>query len=415
MLPPNKSQIAKKSQQNKQPKKAAKRSVMRKEVLRAPVAVSSIQRFSAPRLITSGQKTIVRHSEFIGTALVSATTFKLLGNSASTPGYDGNPGSELMFPWLASTANNFEKYRFNRLEIRVGTMASTAVPGRVYASWDYDYDDPVPNSNVQMCNNATFASGPAWSDLTIKIDCAKAFSDDKYKFVARSSRVDPEPRTTFCGYFLVATEAVPIGTQFSLNVDYEVELVTPCLDLVVPTIQAGLTVTAPATGANVSQVPRFVSGTGATGLAVAIPGVNAVPQLTLGTAVDESTSGIASALDLGNNVRGLVNILHTCSEPGKTPATLMLTETADMTFFDGAGIVLGTMAPNMTSLRATANTGANPPSAVNTAASDLRTTISLDLLALKTLYPTVKYLIPVLYNTAVRAAGLKSTSWSYQS
>lgn len=65
-----------------------------------------------------------------------------------------NPGQSAVFPWLASMAKNFEKYRFEYLEFyyrpRVSGFAAAGQRGQVIMSFDYDAADPPPTDKQQM-------------------------------------------------------------------------------------------------------------------------------------------------------------------------------------------------------------------------------------------------------------------------
>ncbi len=49
--------------------------------------------------------------ECIGNVSGNSTNFLLLGNSAYVPGYDINPTSAMLFPWLSQVSKSFEKYK----------------------------------------------------------------------------------------------------------------------------------------------------------------------------------------------------------------------------------------------------------------------------------------------------------------
>lgn len=65
-----------------------------------------------------------------------------------------NPGQSTVFPWLASMAKNFEKYRFEYLEFyyrpRVSGFAAAGQRGQVIMSFDYDAADSPPTDKQQM-------------------------------------------------------------------------------------------------------------------------------------------------------------------------------------------------------------------------------------------------------------------------
>lgn len=182
----------------------------------------------SPKFSSTKGGHVIRNREMVGT-LTSTTTgvFSPLGSSALTPGYDINPGNELLFPWLSIQALGWEKYRFKSLSFEVRPGNPSTISGRIYAMVDYDYDDAVPSSPIQMAQSYGLISSDVWQPFVLSVDMQKLNSDMPQRFITNNTRSEVEPRTAYAGYLFLATNGCTTACVFDLFVQYEVELFTP--------------------------------------------------------------------------------------------------------------------------------------------------------------------------------------------
>lgn len=57
-----------------------------------------------------------------------------------------SPTNKNMYPWLASIAAGYEKYRFKRLSFMFRSTAATTASGLAYLAIDYDPGDAPTNT-----------------------------------------------------------------------------------------------------------------------------------------------------------------------------------------------------------------------------------------------------------------------------
>jgi hypothetical protein len=167
----------------------------------------------------------------VSSGALPANTFEVLAKMTTAPGYgDACPGNSLSFPWLSQIASNFEKYKFHKLTYHLFPSASSSQSGRVYASFDYDYDDFVPATITEMmCGESTIESS-CWTPFSVSVDIRTLNRDQPYRFVSTQTRNNfIEPRTSYAGFLVIAT-IVPTPLSWDLYVEYDVELDGPTLE-----------------------------------------------------------------------------------------------------------------------------------------------------------------------------------------
>jgi hypothetical protein len=139
-----------------------------------------------------------------------------------------NPGLTSLFPWLASIANNFESYCFNKLGFEYRTEASSNTTGKVILTTDYDASDPLPASKQTQLQERAKADDACWQNFSLELD-----SPDLKKLPQRYIRSAGQPANTDIKMYDVGN--LIIGTQGEANtnvigelyVHYDVDLITP--------------------------------------------------------------------------------------------------------------------------------------------------------------------------------------------
>lgn len=213
-------------------RKAPKTRTARKDS-RAGVVKTVVQPFQGMVMGSSlpsfnGKDTVrIAHREAVSSLrAVTLGDFAMMPQVGQSPGWDIAPGNPVLFPWLSNIALNYEQYHFHRLTFTLISAQGANQAGRVYMAVDYDWDDEVATTFADMMNNRTAVEGPVWSTLSLSCD-PQAMHEDKYfKYTMNTVREAPEPRTTFCGFLMIATN-VAINFTWDLIVEYDVEFRTP--------------------------------------------------------------------------------------------------------------------------------------------------------------------------------------------
>lgn len=99
----------------------------------------------------------IRQSERIATITASASAGDFKVDS-----FPINPASEVTFPWLASIANLFDRYKFHELKFRYVNNVSAMTDGNVTIAVDFDALDSAPTDSVGMSQLAKFTTFSPW-------------------------------------------------------------------------------------------------------------------------------------------------------------------------------------------------------------------------------------------------------------
>lgn len=330
----------------------------------------------------------VVHREAVASIRNTITSnFAMLPQVGQSPGWDIAPGNPVLFPWLSNIAVNYEQYHFHRLVFHLISGQAANQAGRVYMAVDYDWDDEVATTFAEMMNSQSATEGMAWHHLQLRCD-PKAMHEDKYfKFTKDNVREAPEPRTTYSGFLMIATN-VPAVYSWDLMVEYDVEFRTP-QGSGVPRYIQGSTVTGP-----------MMIGTNNSGQTVVVPPVP--DQLGLArVAVPNSTVhaglalGGAHALDLNAIKEGIIGTSVQLSQANLSPASAFATTLPNCLNFlcyDAGWTLVGdTVAAGVTSQLAPYN-----PSSVATPGQPMIATSDLSSLFVRSVYSAARYLVPLI-------------------
>jgi len=184
-------------------------------------AYSSGQRSSAPVVQATRDQCRVVHRELLASVTGSAayTVQRTLAM---------NPGLAASFPWLSTQAQNWERYRFNRLRFCYYTRTGSNVPGFVLLIPDYDASDAQPASEQIASTYEDVAEDAPWKDIECFCRPAAMHAIGPTKFVRSGAlAANQDVKTYDAGNFFLATidgTAVPWG---KLWVEYDVTLFTP--------------------------------------------------------------------------------------------------------------------------------------------------------------------------------------------
>lgn len=320
--------------------------------------------------------------------------FELISPSDAFPGFDLNPGNPLLFPWLANVSHSFEKYQFQYVELCLVPGNATTSTGRHYLSFDYDWEDPVATTAVDMMTNLTAASGSMWEPLKIKLDI-KRLNEIPWRFVSDATRVEDAKRLIYAGYFMVAGDLVD-DSVFDLKIKYKVALSNPCLPVpsTVPEISNPETLGA-GQREGFPQLPR------ASGLNPGIIGID-LPVLA-GISAPTGAVG-ASAYFAPSQIKSIQLVVED-AKSGSTPSSYAEDTTLGVRFFDKTGTevgilynmiaALGTAARSMLVMSGIAD---NTTWSVNGGLNRRIARIVMD--EVMRAFPATAYIVPYLISTA---------------
>lgn len=186
----------------------------------AYVATATAQKSNAPRMVNTGRNSRrIIHRELVssvnGSVAFTANRFAI------------NPGMASTFPWLASQADGWEQYRFNKLCFEFVTRCATSTVGSVILAPDYDPQDSDPVSESQVTSYQDAIENAPWRDQVCHLSPQAMFPMGPRKFI-RTSLVAGDARTYDAGNFYLCTvEEVGANAIGKLWVSYDVELFVP--------------------------------------------------------------------------------------------------------------------------------------------------------------------------------------------
>jgi hypothetical protein len=186
----------------------------------APAAFATTQRSGKPLFVRATfDRTRIVHRELI--QAVNGTT------SFTVSQFPLNPGLSITFPWLATQAVAWEKYRFNRLAFCYYTRAPTSTQGSFLHVPDYDAADPAPTTETIASTYNGAVEDAVWKDSCCELD-VKMFRELFIRTGALAQNLDIKTYDTgnFFSCTTDASSASPIG---KLWVEYDIELINPQL------------------------------------------------------------------------------------------------------------------------------------------------------------------------------------------
>jgi hypothetical protein len=398
----------KKSQKNK---KTKSRAVARTNV---PAAIGMTARtVSWPKETFS-----ISRREFVGTVSNGATTgFALTPLSAATPGYDFNPACANLFPWLSQIGAAFERFRFTKLKFDFIPSQSTSTAGRFYAAVDYDYDDAVATTKVQMMGNKTAVECAIWEPVAITCDAAELNRDQPYRYTSLTNRSNfVEPRTSYSGYLMCAFDTTVANCLYDLWAEYSITFTAPSMDngvtQYVPVSTAAMANTTVAAGT--TYAGQFLIGIPAPGTGpISYVTQSALPQLRLplgGVLLD-----VYRALDV-SQCKGQGKFSFFCDNTvaGYAPSGTLGTNGLDVSMgvFESVGTYLGlTSAPAVEALK---DSGCQVSTDLGVAGATTRFLQTFMVNKLAALYPAARYLAPFFQSATALGASVSGAGFKYE-
>ncbi len=189
----------------------------------APVAKSNTFSKREPRLVASGKRLVVSHSEIM---------FSLTGStSGAFYTLSMNPGNGDMFPWLSGIAQHYTYYRFIKLRFRYIPAVATSTAGTVAMAVDYDANStPIDNPAI-MATLASYQESPTWNGFLMEADPRYMHLNQPFKLVSGPGKIVETTSSTdfdvgnFSVYVVNQPSAVNCGRLF---VEYICELEAAC-------------------------------------------------------------------------------------------------------------------------------------------------------------------------------------------
>jgi len=389
----------------KQPTKMARSAKKEKQVM-IPAAITKISRGGLPAFGGSGRTVSVSHRELVGTlSNNSVTGFSVVPLSLLVPGYDLNPGSSIMFPWLSQMAKSFERYRFTKLVFHFVPGVASSTNGRFYAGVDYDYDDTPLSDKAYIVSNPASVDTAVWAACDIVCDPRELHRDMAWKYVSSSSRMNAvEPRTAFCGFLVAAFDTPTANLSIDLFVEYEVEFAIPervsfvgmdtytsdtsSMDPVFDKLSTSTTRNA------ICKIP--LASTAGGPIRTVLPGIGNVPVFKYPDvfAYTGVMPFVSTAWDVSQTLReGLMTMVNKVNVPGATAASMMGWKLYNRCgVYDSLGTYKGDVNEAPNGLRNMSVAEATDPTATET----IYGTNTFWLKDLFAQFPSARYLVPYL-------------------
>lgn len=290
-----------------------------------------------PKIINDAPSggTIIRHSEYLGDVLTSATP-----GAFSLVSYGLNPADEATHPWLAQIAANYEEYEYEGLLFQFRSTSADALNstntalGSVMMATNYDAADPDFTSKNEMLNYEFSCSSKPSDSLIHMIECAPQQTVLPHRYTRPGlPPAGTDIRFFDLGKFQIATTgfqgaSVNIG---ELHCTYQVRLLKPKLFVALgsdinyfqATGNTGVSAAAPLGGAFSSEYDNF--GVSQSGQTLVLPRSQVVETYWL---VYWMTGSIAAAIVnpiiTGTNVTFSPTIALTSPPNATTSTTIML-------------------------------------------------------------------------------------------
>jgi hypothetical protein len=194
----------------------------------APVAKGIIQRFTKPRFSmpkNNGDGRVrICHKEYIaevnGSVLFTSQEFGI------------NPGLPLSFPWLSTMSTGYESYKFTKLKYVYESTSPTTIAGAVIIAVDFDAADSAPTTKTQIMAYHNAVRGPAWESFSYTCDKADLAKFNQ-RFIRNGKLKNSQDIILYDvgNVFVATTGQSTTAAVGELHVEFEVELITPQLDL----------------------------------------------------------------------------------------------------------------------------------------------------------------------------------------
>jgi hypothetical protein len=185
----------------------------------APAAYGSSTKVTKPSF--GAKKTVVRHSEYVGDVVGSvAFAIQMTLNC--------NVGLPNSFPWLSQIASAYEKFCIKNIRYRFETESPTSFTGCILLSPEYNPQDAIPVSKMEIFQNENTAKSVPWRGVSCPIPTKylKVYNDYFVRSGALTTGQDLKTYDPLVMYICTQGQA---GTNMigEIWVDYEIELINP--------------------------------------------------------------------------------------------------------------------------------------------------------------------------------------------
>lgn len=301
------SKIGRKKRGRARKAKNSNRGISRMRSANVGSTVVTVNKPPIQRMLANGN-ILVRHKEFIqkvaGSVSFSINTVPI------------NPGLPAQFAWLYNMANNYESYRFRKLNYIFINSKTGTFAGDVIMGIDYDASDPAPFNESELQSYWGCKTGVITRPLSYQADLL-ALNKIPNKFTRIGDLAANQDIKLYDSgnFFLATTDCADTSNIGRLFVEYEIEFKTPqtngsniLCSIVVP---SGETNTAPL-GTTFTDFgtfsPVWVSGTTFT---VPVPGQYLVVIYQVGTVITAIPTITAAAPSVATAVNGFFNAAAT--------------------------------------------------------------------------------------------------------
>jgi len=149
----------------------------------------------------------------------------------SANSFSVQPGLAEMFAWLSVQAPSYQEYRFRSLRFRYETEKSSSTSGKLMMAFQPDAADGVPVNKQEMLENEFKAKCAVWQEIQFSVPCNEALGKRRYIRTADLA-ANLDIKTYDFGNLVVATNGcADTSAVGELYVEYEIELLTPVLNL----------------------------------------------------------------------------------------------------------------------------------------------------------------------------------------
>lgn len=316
------------------------------EIVEAVVATQRVMRNPAPKIstrVSSDGRVRIRHREFVSD-IFGSVNYNVVGFSV-------NPGLATTFPWLNIMAVAYESYKFLNLSFHYETLAPTTAVGTVMMAADFDPTDNAPDSKTSLMSYQDACRGPIWGEFNM-VASSGNLSKMKQKFLRFGNLPAGQNVLLFdaCTFYVATQQCANTSAIGELYVEYDVELITPQLDLTAYAVAtaaraistAGTTVALPLGSGALTLtggVPIVYDRiTGATNLSV--PGQYLLSYSVLGTGL---TSSVATATGSAGTTVSVVSSAFSATSVQVTVLFKCVNTTDTITLvLNGAGTITST-------------------------------------------------------------------------
>lgn len=342
---------------------------------------------------------VISHREYVTSLSDNHSTFTLIGSSADVPGYDLNPGNNMLFPWLSRIARNYEKYTFEDVEFELVPRNPTTATGMVYLAFDYDWDDAPATSAQEFMTNRGAMSSDVWTPLRMRVDISRVNQDLRYRYVENVARALDSGRFMFGGYLMVALAGTVAACSFDLFVSYRIRLQLPALHA----IQVEETINLPSAATVAAGVHHAFAR-----LPVLGRGVDTVSIGGLGVPALSGAPASGAAYRVSPAAQGTLDISIKPGTTGSPPSAFVTDTYCSAQAYDADGNQLAVGIPGSVFGGNVAPTAPYSMAEWGTNDKLAQTRMSLPLKALRLLYPTLAYIVPYIASTAGRILSTSS-------